>query len=395
MAENNVINRLLESVVSKTFIVLIGLAGAIVTIYAFLQDKTVDVRYEIIANTNVLDFNADISKLAVMYDSTNLKETKENLRIITVKIVNNGDQHLLKEYYDENEPLGLKISTGKIIEKPEIIQTSNDYLKRNLKIQEYNAGNQIGFSQVILESGEFYIVKFLILHKKNEIPKIISFGKIAGQRKITIVNAADVKTEQSFWVNTYEGNVWTQLLRLISYFLAGVLIIVIIIVISEQIDSKREKKRKRKILDDFKKLKTYEYTRMDDALFDRYRNDGSRNLKQMQNLLKDESELNETYKKISEELKSKEFRRYRRFQDEKLRLHYDGDSWSLIHEMINDGVIFKEQDTLKINQAMKDTLEKFLAFLKEKGEFKKDKVFRHFPNETITTTDIEFDNEKE
>lgn len=394
MAENNIVNRLLESVVSKTFIVLIGLAGAIVTIYAFLQEKTVDVRYEIIANTNVLDFNADISKLAVIYDSTNLKETKENLRIITVKIVNNGDQHLLKEYYDENEPLGLKISAGKIIEKPEIIQTSNDYLKRNLKVQEYPESDHISFSQVILESGEFYIVKFLILHKKNDAPKIISFGKIAGQKKITVVNAADVKTEQSFWVNTYEGNVWTQLLRLISYFLAGMLIIVVIIVISEQIDSKREKKRKRRIVDDFKGLKTYEYTRMDDALFDRYKSEGGRHLEQMVNLLKDENELNETYKKISEELKSKEFRRHRRIQDDKLRLFYEEDSWSLINEMINDGIIFKEQDTLRINQAMKDTLEKFLTFLKEKGGFKKDRIFRHYPSGTITTTDIEID-EKE
>ena len=179
MEDNNVINRILDSIVSKTFIALIGLVGAIVTIYAFLQEKSVDIRYEIIANTNVLDFNADISKLAVIYDSTNLKETNENLRIITVKIVNNGNQHLLKEYYDEKEPLGLKTSAGKVIERPEIIQTSNDYLKRNLEIQESTSGNHISFSQVILESGEFYIVKFLVLHKKTEEPQIMAFGKIA------------------------------------------------------------------------------------------------------------------------------------------------------------------------------------------------------------------------
>lgn len=391
MSDNNILNKLLNSVVSKTFIVLIGLASAIVTIYAFLREKTVDIRYEITANTNVLDFNADISKLAVIYDSTNLKETKENLRIITVKIVNNGDHNLLKEYYDENEPLGLKINDGKIIEKPEIIQTSNDYLKRNLKIQEYELGGHISFSQVILEPGEFYIVKFLILHKKNEIPTIISFGKIAGQKKITVVNAADVKTEQPFWVNTYEGNLWIQLLRLISYFLAGVLIIGIIITISEKIDSKREKKRKRKIVDDFKGLKTYKYTRMDDALFDRYKSVDEILLKQMNNLLKDENKLNEIYKKISEELQSKEFRRFRRIQDEKLGSFYENGSWSLINEMIKDGIIFKEQEILRINQAMKDTLEKFLAFLKDKGWVKRNGIFQDAISRTITTSYTEID----
>ncbi len=36
--------------------------------------------------------------------------------------------------------------------------------------------------------------------------------------------------------------------------------------------------------------------------------------------------------------------------------------------MINDGIVFREQDRLVINQAMKDTLDKFIEFLKVKGE---------------------------
>lgn len=72
---------LFDNFASKSFITILGIVAAIITIYAFLQEKKVDLRYEIIANTNVLDFNADVCKLEVTYDSTNLKLTNENLII--------------------------------------------------------------------------------------------------------------------------------------------------------------------------------------------------------------------------------------------------------------------------------------------------------------------------
>ena len=371
---NNLLNKLFDNLASKTVITLLGIVAATVTIYAFLQEKKVDLRYEIIANTNVLDFNAEISKLEVTYDSTNLKQTKENLRIYTIKIVNNGDQNILKEFYDENDPIGLEVSSGKIIEKPEIIQTSNDYLSRNVKILDYNY-EKINFSQVILETGEFFLIKLLVLHKTDSIPNINSFGKVAGQTKIEVVNAVDVKEELSFWGKVYSGNVWVQILRLISYFLAVVAVIIVLVIISDKIDNVKEKKRKKKIVTDFKNLKTYQYTRMDDAIFDRYREDGSDLFKHMQKLLKDEEQLNLIYNKLSEELKSKEFRRFRHLEGD-ARFYYERDDWTTINEMTKDGIIFREKDKLTINQAMKDTLDKFIEFLKGKNEFKKDKYYR-------------------
>ena len=369
--EENIFKRFFESFASRTVLTLLGLLGTGITIYAFLQEKKVDLRYEVVANTNVLDFNADISKLEVLYDSTNLKQTKENLRIYTVKIINNGDQNIINEFYDINEPLGIRLNTGKIIEKPQIIETSNDYIKRNLKVTDYQK-DKISFSQVILESGEFFIVKLLVLHNKETTPNIVSFGKIAGQKNIKVVNAIDVKDETSFWSKTYLGNIWVQLLRLISYFIVGVLIILSIVFISEQIDTYRDKKRRLKMISEFKNLKAYQYTRMDDAIFDRYKLKDSRRFQEMQALIENEKTLNDTYKELTEKLKSKEYRRYRRIESDNKFINYmERDDFSIINEMINDGIVFKENDKLIVNQAMKDTLNKFVNFLKEKGEFKR------------------------
>ncbi|WP_452225794.1 hypothetical protein [Lacinutrix cladophorae] len=376
----NIIEKYLDNYASKTVITLLGIAAAFVTIYAFLQEKKVDLRYEIIANTNVLDFNADISKLEVAYDSTNLKQTGENLRIYTVKVVNNGDENIIKEFYDENEPVGIKISSGKIIEQPEIIQSSNPYLSRNVKFTS-NQDEKIIFSNVIIEPGEYFILKLLVLHKKDKIPNIISFGKIAGQQKIEVVNAVDVKEEMTFFKRVYFGDFWTQLLRLISYFVVGLIIIIIIIAISDKIDSAKERKRKRKNIEDFKNLKTYQYTRMDDAIFDRYSENGGSQFKIMSKLIEDEEVLNETYKDLSEKIKSKEYRRFR----------VGGENWGTINEMLNDGIVFKENERLVVNQAMRDTLEKFLNYLSDKGEFKK--RHRFLPKDIVEQYEIEKNEE--
>jgi len=362
--KGNLLNKIFNNIGSKTVLALVGLFSAAITIYAFLQEKSVDVRYEIIANTNVLDFNADISKLEVSYDSTNLKQSNENLRIITIKIINNGKQHLFKEYLDNNDPLGLVISSGQIIEKPDLIQTSNDYLKRNIKLHNFTK-NKLIFSKVILESGEFFVLKLLILHKKNEIPKINSLGKIAGQKNIDVVNSLDIKTQKTFLRNVYEGDFWTQVFRFNLYFFIGALIIGLILEISEKIDTRKETKRKIKMVKDFKKIKSYNYTRMDDAIFDNYKLQGSRSLQQSQMLLWDEKGLKENYSDLSKRLKSKEFRR---LDDVNTRLFYE-DHWSLINDMISDGILYKENDQLSVNQPMKETINKFIDFLKAKGEF--------------------------
>tara|TARA_B110000908_G_C10177984_1_gene414209 strand:+ start:88 stop:1230 length:1143 start_codon:yes stop_codon:yes gene_type:complete len=376
---DKIIEKYFDNIAYKTLITLLGVIGAVVTIYAFLQEKKVDLRYEIIANTNVLDFNADISKLEVAYDSTNLKQTGENLRIYTVKIVNNGNENIIKEFYDENDLIGIKLSSGKIIEKPELIQSSNDYLKRNLHFKDYQKDKVI-FSRVILESEEFFVVKLLVLHKKNEIPKIISFGKIAGQQTIDVVNSIDVKQELTFLKKTFYGNIWTQLLRLIVYLLIGFAIIGLLIGLSDIIGNRKEKKRKNKNVSDFKNLKDYQYTRMDDAIFDRYLESkhkyiGPYELQKMSTLIDNEGKLNETYKELSEQVKSKEYKRYRK----------GGENWSTINEMLNDGIVFKESETLSVNLAMKDTLEKFLNYLIVKGEFKRNKFHASLEDENIET----------
>ncbi len=362
MEDKNFIVKLFDNYASKTLLTIFGLIGTIITIYAFFENQNVDLRYEIIANTNVLDFNADLNKLEVSYDSTNLKQAKENLRIFTIRVINNGNKPIIKEFYDENDPLGLKISTGTLVEKPEIIKTSNDYIKRTLKVINYD-NKKISLTPIIIEPDEYFIIKLLVLHKKNTSPQIFSLGKIAGQKEIKVLNSIDIKEEPSFIITTYSGNIWIQLLRLLSYFIIAVVIIIMIVTLSEKITDVKEKNRKNKAIKGFKQTKDYSYTRMDDAIFDRYLKDDFYNLNDINKLIDNNIKLNEIYNKLSEQMKSKEFRRFRRTDENGKHSYYDYGTWRTIKSMINDGIVIQDNNLLTVNQSMKETLNKFVDYL--------------------------------
>lgn len=374
----------IKKITFRQIATIFTLIAALISIYVyFFDEKEINLQYEIVSNTNVLDFNADVTKLEVKYDSTNLKQTNQNLRIFTVKIINNGNQDLLIEHYDSKDPIGLKLDTGEVIESPELIQSSSDYIKRNLKITKDKNGG-FKFSQIILEPNEYYLLKLLVLHKKGEVPKIKSYGKIAGQKEILITNTVDVSENKSLVRTVFEGNIWAQLLKSISYFLMTLITILFFAISISEFQSFRDKEIRKKLIKEFKNLDTYTYKKMDDVIFDNYKKNNSISFGKIKSLLKSEKKLNKAYKKAmskDETLNKADFRlkeKYYSFFESDLRT---------FSKMIHNGFVFINKDELKINKPLKNTLKKFIEFLKEKGKYNEMDV----ASMTEVTMDSNFD----
>lgn len=352
----------------------LGFIGTVISLYAyFAQDKKVDIQYEIIANTNVLDINADVSRLDITYNGMSLKEKDEHLRIINLRIINRGIDNILKEYFDENDPLGFKVSQGKIIEKPEVIETSSNYLKENLKV-EMDSSGRVKFSKVIIEPKESVVLKILILHKSGTYPKIIPVGKIAGMKEILVVNTLETKDEKPFFVQVFFGSTFVQIVRAISYFLMVVLLIVVIAFSADKIFDAKQKHKRKKIVDEYRSLKPYTYSKMDDAIFDHYIENDYRLLEKMIDLINDEKDLTATYNKAIARLKKKEEAKtvdHKIIDEQGYPIHYiREDEWSIMNTMLEYGLIIKEKDRIVVNQQMKNTLDNFFIFLKDKKALK-------------------------
>ena len=57
----------------------------------------------------------------------------------------------------------------------------------------------VHFSPVIIDSGESYSVKILVLHNENEYPEILPLGKIAGVKEIELIPWSKEASKIPFW----------------------------------------------------------------------------------------------------------------------------------------------------------------------------------------------------
>lgn len=265
--------------------------GAIAIYTTFLQDKNPKLEYIIEGKTPVLDLREDIKNLDILYKAINIKEEDKNLSVITLKVLNNSDVNILKGFYDDLSPLQIWVENANIVDKPQVISTSNNYLKENTKVDLDSIG-YIHLPKLIIEGQESYTIRILILHKNGVEPSIKGLGKIAGQKDgIAVISNYTQKSELSFWDKLIYGNIWIHIARFFGYFFALIItalaIVLPIALISEAISEKKKKNRVKK----YKKKKGIENSPETDAVFDLYLDNSLYELIKIQKLIVNESRL--------------------------------------------------------------------------------------------------------
>ena len=140
-----------------------------------------------------------------------------------------------------------------------------------------------------------------------------------------------------FWKESFGGSIWIQLIRLVVYFLIVVFIILAIVWIDEYFDNRKERKTKEKVVRNFKSTKNYQYSKMDDVIFDKYHSVGDSFIKPCLLATKDEDDLNKRYQYIVTRLRkepeeNEDYRDVRYYRKNKISRE-----WDSINEMIEDG----------------------------------------------------------
>jgi len=362
--QQNIITKYKPSI--KIIISFIGLLGSIASIYALLSiQKKTDLAIDIISNINVLDINANISDLDIVYQSRSLKKEKQELKLILIRIKNIGDENILKTHFDEEVPFGLKVEHGTILESPEIIQTSNSYLSESLKIKIDSMGG-VYLSPVIIDKSAFFVLKLLLLCSETESPNIKVIGKIAGINKELIPSIAEPEINLHFFRQVLIGGFWVQIVKALIYFLIVAIIIFMGIEISDRSSKLISRKKREKNIEKFIKSENYTHRRIHDIIFEKYKEDSSPDLSSIYVMIHDTEQLNEKYQKLTKSLESEKAKSnkmqgytddYYVFQN--MLKSYDN--------LISEGFITKEDNKLIVNQLMKETMIDFAKFIKLKG----------------------------
>ncbi|KAA3601490.1 MAG: hypothetical protein DWQ06_07675 [Calditrichaeota bacterium] len=344
---------------------LLGVLGSLASIYAIISSqRKVSLQCDIISITNVLDINTDISDLDILFKQKSLKAENKNLKLVIIKIKNNGTEDILKTFYDENAKFGIFPKIGEIIEKPEVIETSNHYLKRNLDIQLDTLGAAY-FSKVIIDVNEHFTFKLLTLVNIGTTPEFEIVGKIAGIKGKINLSLFEPEIDLPFLEQVFLGNILVQIVKSIIYFLIMVLLIVVITTSSDKFTEWRIKKNRLKKIEQFKKSSNYTFKNIDSVIFDYYANGNDHYLLSIQEDLTDINSFSEKYFALKENLKKEKEKcdNLKRYTDQFYRLE---SGLHMTKEMIDAGFLFENNGVLIVNEKLSETLNQFIKFCKLK-----------------------------
>jgi LEA14-like dessication related protein len=226
---------------------VLGAVGIAFGVYVFLQKTAPNLRFEEITRLNVIDVKEDVGRLEILFNGVNLRTNHQMLALVTLRVSNNGNAPIRITDYDPSVPFGIAISGGEIA-KPEILPTKSKYLQGRLSINA-SATNAI-ISPVVMEAGDAFSIKLLILHDEKTNFDITPIGKIAGIRDITFIGLNVNEAQPSFWKRVFVGDYTVQLARVVGYSLCVVLFFLSAMGATYVLTGAWRQKRKRRALID-------------------------------------------------------------------------------------------------------------------------------------------------
>ena len=332
--------------ISNKIAYFIAVISSIITIVVYFDKQNVDLRFEILQNISALDIRENLKDLDIYFQGKNLISTNENIQIYSIKVINTGNRTIQETNYAQTSDFGLKINDGVLVNDPKLISASNEYIQSNMNIRLKDK-KEIILSKLILEPGEYYIIKFFVLSKNNKTPDLLSNGKIAGMKKRAEIVTTKPEVESSIFRNVFKGNIYVQIVRTILYFFIGLTILGVIILISEYFENKRKILRRKKTVEKFKELRGFK--KSDELIFKKYINTRILQTTLLLSLLEDESRLNE----IHDEKKGIGLKDSKKGLD------------NILYETLMDmGIIVIENGKVLVIQERKDTFENFCEYLK-------------------------------
>ena len=269
--------------------VLAAIFGGIAVYTEFVRDTSPVVKYEILSNTKILDVKEDVSGLSIIYNAEDIRKARKTLSVLIVRIGNEGRSPILKSYYDSASPLGLSINSGEII-KAEVIAATTEYLKTNAGMHVRDPSN-VEFSQIIMEPNESFTAKFLILNPEQSTLSIFPKGKVAGVKNLLLADRTSDQTKETFLMKVASGSLWVQVVRIVTYVIAFVLMVIIIVAPVVYVSDKKDQFKRNRVIRQFKSRTDSSLNELNAKIYEFYKDQGLTVLKRMSKALAGDKEF--------------------------------------------------------------------------------------------------------
>lgn len=351
----------------KVIFTLLSVFAAILSVIAFFSEEKIEIKYSVLSETNVLDLNANVNKLEVVYDSINLNKNNLNLKIYSIKIENLGNKSLSSNFYEVSDSIGVKLRGGKIIDKPEIIQTSSNYLNEKLKVV-LSGNSELKFSPVILDSKEFFIIKFLVLHEDSSELEIISTGKIASQRDIPVITELDKAEHKTFIGRIFEGSILIQIIR---FLIPLILVSGLLLLIGMRNGTKHTTLHKNWRENNIKEFQNSDYFNGEfdySDIFEKYKRNGTYPFLMLAAFIEEEGLLNSLFRNFIKEIEDPLPKINMNIATPLQKVFISDVNWWLIGQLILDGSIIQSEGKWQFDEDYKRKISGFINFLNDNNK---------------------------
>lgn len=188
--------------------------------------KSPSLVFEVLASPNVVDINEDAKNLDIMYGGKSIKASGSTLKVISVRIVNEGRAAIREGDYASTALPGFVVNKGEVIEQPQVVEASNDYLVQNAKLT-LNGKNRVLMSPVLLNPGDFITFKLLVLLAGGSDADITPEKSVIAEVDQVRVRRTDNTGRETFFSSVIHGGVLVNVVRLL---LSGVIFFVILVI---------------------------------------------------------------------------------------------------------------------------------------------------------------------
>lgn len=351
---------------------VIGLIGIGYAIYVeqFREVKP-EIVFDVLSNTQVLSVKEDLNKLDIIYDGQNIKEKKENLILLTIRISNEGNQSVRESDFYSRNPFGLKIIEGRIAEKPLLIDASSDFLRENLSIT-YDSLNQININKLPFDVNQSFTIKVLTICKESKLPSIRPLGKITGiTNKFAIRESfkGEQKQEKTFLESLISGSFGVHVARFFYYLLCLVALGLLIGYPLSRISEFFERRRKKRKIQKFREKTRIELSNRAEFIFDMYLSENEHYVSWLHRLISNEDRLKDYLlyhrnRRMEKFLIDDSFE-YRRTHSEVHldQLEHPRYVYEIISGLIKEKFIIEDGDKITVDLQFKNELHEFVYFI--------------------------------
>jgi hypothetical protein len=203
-----------------------GIVIGLIALYYTVRGTRTNLVVDVVSESNVMDVRTPLKDLSILFQGQDIQKENANLRILGVRLVNEGEANILENYFDSKIPWGLRIEGGQLIEA-RVTGSNSGYLGENLRPRVAEK-NEVSFDKVIFDRGKYVTLELLVLHDKNLEPKVKAIGKIAGMDEIPVRNSFRDRDQEGLAGKVFRGPLAVQIARTIAYFLIALCVIVVL-----------------------------------------------------------------------------------------------------------------------------------------------------------------------